>query len=121
MDDSITFENIAYCLENNINPITGEKLNEDSAWLHPVILEDIKSRTNELKKIYSIGKVDYPSQKEYKVDLLKKHRNAYKKWNKEDDELLIKLHNAEISNKDIGKILGRQTSAIRSRLKKKNP
>ena len=47
MDDSISFENIAYCLENNINPITGEKINDDSAWLHPVILEDIKSRTIE--------------------------------------------------------------------------
>ena len=51
-------------------------------------------------------------------ELRKRHPNAYKPWKKQDDEQLCMLVLENKSNREISGIVGRQTSAIRSRKEK---
>ena len=44
--------------------------------------------------------------------------NGRRRWTQEQDKLLRELHEAGLSNRDIGKRLGRTTTAVRTRLKK---
>ena len=48
----------------------------------------------------------------------KKHPNAYKRWTWKTERLLLMLKDSGSKTKDIAKIMGRQASAIFSRLKK---
>ena len=44
-----------------------------------------------------------------------RHPNAYKPWSKEEDDYLRKLVQERKNNREVSDIMGRQTSAIRSR------
>jgi len=58
-------------------------------------------------------------EKAYSVDEIRLvHREAYKKWNTEEDIKLAKLFNEGKSVKEIADLLGRNDGAITSRLKK---
>lgn len=46
------------------------------------------------------------------------HANAYTPWTKNDDEKLVKLHEQGLSTKELCEIFGRNSGAIRSRIKK---
>lgn len=48
----------------------------------------------------------------------KKHLRAYEKWNPEEERQMITLFKKGAKPGEIAKLLGRQSSAIRSRLKK---
>ena len=49
------------------------------------------------------------------------HPQAYRAWSAEEEALLIKLHDAQVSEDQIASVLGRKPGAIRSRLAKLVP
>ena len=58
-------------------------------------------------------------EKAYIVDdIRKKHKKAYAKWTKEDDEKLELLFCEKTTTKEIADFFGRQQNAIRARIKK---
>ena len=67
-------------------------------------------RLNELQS-------DYQARME---QIKNRHPRAYEHWESEEDQKLTDLHRAGESASTIGKRLGRQPSAIRSRLMKLN-
>ena len=64
------------------------------------------TKVQEYKKTYSVDKVR------------EEHKNAYKEWSENDDELLMKLYSEGMSVSDLCNEFGRQNGGIRSRLKK---
>ena len=48
-------------------------------------------------------------------EIRKRHPNAYKPWSKEEDDYLRKLVQERKNNREVSDVMGRQTSAIRSR------
>ncbi|MET7636778.1 helix-turn-helix domain-containing protein [Streptomyces sp. NPDC001773] len=60
-----------------------------------------------------------PASPAYSVDEVRKqHGNAYQRWSREDEQLLLELHAAGHSVDALAQRFGRQPSAIRSRLVK---
>ncbi|MEU8825466.1 hypothetical protein [Streptomyces sp. NPDC048636] len=60
-----------------------------------------------------------PASRVYSVDEVRKqHGNAYQRWSKEDEQLLVELHTAGQGVDALARRFARQPSAIRSRLAK---
>lgn len=51
-------------------------------------------------------------------ELKAKHENAYNKWTAEEEVLLKRYHSEGKTNSEIGKLLKRNTGAVKSRLRK---
>ena len=89
--------------------------------------EFAKISTNELEKMHAnfvsamggVIKKGHSDEKKYSLEKIReKHANAYQKWKKEDEELLIKLFAQGKGYKDMANIFGRKTGAITARLRK---
>lgn len=80
-----------------------------------------KMHANYLRAMGGVLKKEKGADKKYSLENLRaQHANAYRKWQKEDDELLFKLFAEGKSYKIMADQFGRKLGAITARLKKFN-
>ena len=80
---------------------------------------DVYQEEKKNDHIYKIGNKEYKDQKEYKNELKKIYPRAYTNWSKEEESKLQKLAFTEKKSiEEISTIMGRQPSAIESRIDK---
>lgn len=105
-----------------INYIT-ISINEDNQVTSSITItkDNIKKFYNELMETINLlgWKDNIKLKKKYNVDdIREKYQRAYEKWTNEEEEILISRFEQGINIKEIATILGRQPSAINSRLQK---
>ena len=134
---------VALSRVRTLNGLMLASYNDKSLTVHPVVkakdyafqqaskeleAKFLKSPKEDLLKIANNfikscgGKTDSiptPIGKAYSVGTIRaKHSNAYKPWNKEEEQILLKYYSDGKKTKEIAHLLGRQSGGIRSRLKK---
>lgn len=77
--------------------------------LHPEAYQVKKQKTSKLS--ITPGSI-------HMQELKAKHENAYNKWTAEEEVLLKRYHSEGKTNSEIGKLLKRNTGAVKSRLRK---
>lgn len=80
--------------------------------------ETEKKDFDKTKKLESLREKDVASKTYSYQDVRKKHPEAYKSWLPEEEKELLSMFKANISIREISKILGRTKGAIVSRLNK---
>ena len=107
--------------EEELNKIFEDNF-EVSAIVVKIGRKELEERLVEkLKPIYNVRKKrksEEPQKIHSILEIRKKHENAYRSWDKEEESQLIELSNEGKSAKEIGNILGRNKGAIYSRLRK---
>ena len=68
------------------------------------------------------GNGDAANEKAYSVaEIRQTHPSAYARWTPAEDDRLLQLHDSGIPDSEIAATLGRQASAVRSRIGKLRP
>lgn len=91
--------------------------NQENNKTHIIVFEEYFDEF--ISSLHKLLQVKPERNKSYSLNEIRKdHPNAYEKWTKEDDELLIKSYQDGLTISELSIIFERKVGAIQSRLKK---